>query len=238
MTKPKPYEQMLPKPFYFGPPNFVEVLKVKSSLYEFSGIYKNVLVSLLNRQSLLMDLFVNREILGGGVSVKRSSLPPLWRQGRRPCRPAGHAAVATQASATPWPPWWSRTPTTTRSSLSLPHSLTCSLSLPAPRSPPLSLPSSCCLARRHSVVTGGPRVQIEARGRLRLFSLSVVVQGIERGGAGGPRCRRSSPTPTAVVAHPHVAVSPSPPLIGAAPCRSPRTSSSTASSSISSTEAR
>ena len=94
MTKPKPYEQMLPKPFYFGPPNFVEVLKVKSSLYEFSGIYKNVLVSLLNRQSLLMDLFVNREILGGGVSVKRSSLPPLWRQGRRTCRPAGHAADA------------------------------------------------------------------------------------------------------------------------------------------------
>ena len=31
----KSYEQMLPKTFYFGPPIFVEVLKVNSSLYEF-----------------------------------------------------------------------------------------------------------------------------------------------------------------------------------------------------------
>ena len=96
MTKPKPYEQMLPKPFYFGPPNFVEVLKVKSSLYEFSGIYKNVLVSLLNRQSLLMDLFVNREILGGGGFCKTvipSSTVATGPAPMPPCRPCrrGHA---------------------------------------------------------------------------------------------------------------------------------------------------
>ena len=35
MTKSKPFEQMLPKTCYFGPPIFVEVLKVNSSLYEF-----------------------------------------------------------------------------------------------------------------------------------------------------------------------------------------------------------
>ena len=35
MALTKPYEQIWGKTFYFGPPIFVEVLKVNSSLYEF-----------------------------------------------------------------------------------------------------------------------------------------------------------------------------------------------------------
>ena len=35
ITITKPYEQNLTKTFYFASPNFVEVLKVKLSLYEF-----------------------------------------------------------------------------------------------------------------------------------------------------------------------------------------------------------
>ena len=36
----KPYEQTWGKTFYFGPPIFVEVLTVNSSLYEFFWVFR------------------------------------------------------------------------------------------------------------------------------------------------------------------------------------------------------
>ena len=102
ITLIKSCEQMWVKTFYFATLIFVKLLKDKGDLYEFSGIYENVLVPLFKSLKPAGDLFAIILNVAGGFSGKISFFSLLRR--RRflaPCLRRGPAALPPHATCSP-----------------------------------------------------------------------------------------------------------------------------------------
>ena len=170
-------EQRWSKTFYFGAPIFVELLGVMGSPPKFLWNFRKCLNAPFNSLKLLEDRFAINENGARGVFAKLfllltvatgpSPMPPCRRglalhARRRGPLEAKDAATEPPRSPAPSPP----------PALSL-------LPFPSSLAPELHR----CLACRRGAATRGPREQIEAHGKLLLVSLSVVVRGIDGGGA-------------------------------------------------------
>ena len=110
ITLIKSCEQMWVKTFYFATLIFVKLLKDKGDLYEFSGIYENVLVPLFKSLKPAGDLFAIISNVARGFSRFLFFSPSLcwlwhWRHAQLPAE--------LPCRRGPSPLWWSKTPATT-----------------------------------------------------------------------------------------------------------------------------
>ena len=99
MTKSKPFEQRLPKTFYFGPPILVEVLKANSSLYEFFWDFRKYpgapnKLSKLFWEPVCFCFKLSRDLFANSFSL---SLISTVAMALAPCPTAGRAALAAVA---------------------------------------------------------------------------------------------------------------------------------------------